>query len=109
ARSALFDHVEEARALGYAVKPVIPGPLTWLWLGKGEAYRGPDDEAKLALLDALVPVYEEVLARLAAGGAQWVQIDEPILVLDLPGAWRDAYARVYGSLARAPVSLLLAT
>ncbi|OVZ57528.1 5-methyltetrahydropteroyltriglutamate--homocysteine S-methyltransferase [Pigmentiphaga sp. NML080357] len=109
ARSALFDQVREAQALGHAAKPVIPGPLTWLWLGKGDAYRGAGDAAKLALLEALLPAYEQVLARLAEAGVQWVQIDEPVLVLDLPAAWRDAFAPVYERLARTPVSILLAT
>lgn len=110
AREYLFEHVSEAQALGHQVKPVIPGPLTWLWLGKGDAFAdGAGDVAKLKLLDALLPVYAEVLARLAEQGVEWVQIDEPILVLDLPQAWRDAYRAVYDSLTAAPVKLLLST
>jgi len=110
ARTALFDQVREAQALGHAVKVVIPGPLTWLWLGKGDAFEaGAGDEGKLALLDALLPVYADVLGRLAKLNVEWVQIDEPILALDLPDAWRAAYGRVYADLAKAPVKLLLAT
>ena len=64
AREYLFEQVQEAQALGHQVKPVIPGPLTWLWQGKGDAYAGgASDAAKLQLLDALLPVYAEVLAR----------------------------------------------
>jgi len=110
ARDALFAQVAEAQALGYQVKPVIPGPLTWLWLGKGEAYtQGAGDPAKLALLARLVPVYVEVLKRLKAQGVTWVQIDEPILTLDIGTEWRAAYAQVYPQLAQAGVSVLLAT
>jgi len=110
ARESLFEQVQEALTQGYRVKPVIPGPLTWLWLGKGDAFRdGPGDEAKLALLDALLPVYEAVLARLAAQGVEWVQIDEPVLALDLPDAWVQALGRVYQRLAAAQPKLLLAT
>ena len=109
ASESLFQQVAEAQALGHAAKPVIPGPLTWLWLGKGDAYDGPGDAAKLALLERLVPVYRQVLARLAEQGVQWVQIDEPILVLDLPDAWQRAFLRVYDQLAASPVKLLLAT
>ena len=110
ARDALFEQVEEARALGHAVKPVIPGPLTWLWLGKGDAYPGgAGDAGKLALLPALLPVYEAVLQRLAAAGAGWVQVDEPILALDLPQAWKEAFFQVYETLARTPAKLLVAT
>ncbi|MCD0501621.1 5-methyltetrahydropteroyltriglutamate--homocysteine S-methyltransferase [Bordetella petrii] len=110
AREYLFEQVKEAQALGHQAKPVIPGPLTWLWLGKGDAYAdGAGDVAKLELLKALVPVYAEVLARLARLNVQWVQIDEPILVLDLPQAWRDAFGEVYARLADSPLKLLVAT
>ncbi len=110
AREDLFEHIREAAALGYKAKPVIPGPLTWLWLGKGDAFAGgAQDEGKLALLDALLPVYAEVLGRIAQQGVEWVQIDEPILGLDLPQAWKSAFARVYKALSGAGVKLLLAT
>ncbi len=110
ARRYLFEQVAEAQALGYKVKPVIPGPLTWLWLGKGDAYaQGAADENKLALLDALLPVYAEVLAKLKALGVEWVQIDEPILVLDLAPAWQAAFQRAYGRLSEAGIKVLLAT
>ncbi len=110
ARSYLFDQVREAQALGHKVKPVIPGPLTWLWLGKGDAFgKGADDLAKLDLLDNLLPVYIQVLQRLKTLGVQWVQIDEPILGLDLPAAWQAAFKRVYSALAESGVSVLLAT
>lgn len=110
AREDLFHQVAEARAQNHVPKPVIPGPLTWLWLAKGDAYGdGPADAGKLALLERLVPVYLQVLQRLAAQGVDWVQIDEPILVLDLPAAWQDAFVETYGQLAGAPVRLLLAS
>ncbi|MDR6357803.1 hypothetical protein Q3H58_004474 [Pseudomonas psychrotolerans] len=85
----LFEEVAEARALGHAVKPVVLGPLTYLWLGKTKGT--PFD--KLALLERLLPLYTEIFQRLAAQGVEWVQIDEPILVLDLPRAWKNAFER----------------
>lgn len=110
ARSYLFDQVREAQALGHRVKPVIPGPLTWLWLGKGDAFaHGAGDVAKLALLDQLLPVYKQVLQQLKGLGVEWVQIDEPILGLDLPAAWREAFKKVYETLAEAGVNVLLAS
>lgn len=109
ARECLFEQVDEAQALGHKVKPVIPGPLTWLWLGKGDAYDGLADVGKLALLDALLPVYEQVLARFKAQGVEWVQVDEPVLVLDLPQEWQDAFRRVYQDLNQSGLKLLLAT
>ncbi|HTJ98136.1 MAG TPA: 5-methyltetrahydropteroyltriglutamate--homocysteine S-methyltransferase [Bordetella sp.] len=109
ARESLFDQIREAQQLGHRVKPVIPGPLTWLWLGKGDAYTAPGDAAKLDLLANLLPVYTEVLRRIAELGVEWVQIDEPILALDLPGAWREAFAATYARLSGASLKVLVAT
>ncbi len=106
--SQLFEEVEEAQALGHAIKPVLVGPLTYLWLGK---LKGEDAEGfnKLELLERLLPVYGEVLDRLAAQGIEWVQIDEPILALDLPQDWKNAFERAYNLLQRAPLKKLVAT
>ncbi len=101
----LFEEVEEAKALGHAVKPVLIGPLTYLWLGKAQGA----DVDKLELVDRLLPLYDEIFNRLAAQGVEWVQIDEPILVLDLPQDWKNAYERVYNILQRAPLKKLIAT
>ena len=101
----LFDEVEEAKALGHNVKPVIIGPLTYLWLGKAKG-NGFD---KLDLLERLLPVYNEILGRLAAQGVEWVQIDEPILTLDLPQAWKNAFERAYHILQYSPLKKLVAT
>ena len=100
----LFEQVAEAQALGYKVKPVLIGPLTYLWLGKTKG--GTAD--RLALLDRILPVYQEILKRLRGLGIEWVQIDEPALALDLPKAWLDAYPRAYAALD-GQVQLLLAT
>ena len=101
----LFDEAEEAMALGHRIKPVLVGPLTYLWLGKakGESFD------KLDLLERLLPLYGEVLERLAAQGVEWVQLDEPILVLDLPQDWKNAFERAYNLLQRAPLKKLIAT
>ncbi|MFY0991857.1 5-methyltetrahydropteroyltriglutamate--homocysteine S-methyltransferase [Halomonas sp. C05BenzN] len=105
ASSRLFDQVAEARADGHPVKVTLLGPLTWLWLGKARD-EGLD---RLSLLDAVLTVYGEILARLAEQGVEWVQLDEPALVQDLPRDWQQAYEAAYSVLGRAPVKLLLAT
>ncbi|WP_417331258.1 5-methyltetrahydropteroyltriglutamate--homocysteine S-methyltransferase [Halomonas cupida] len=105
ASTRLFSEVEEARADGHAVKVVLTGPLSWLWLGKERAGGSLD---RLSLLDGVLDVYAEVLQRLAAQGVEWVQLDEPALALDLPGNWKAAYERAYFRLQAAPVKLLVA-
>ncbi|WP_066966733.1 5-methyltetrahydropteroyltriglutamate--homocysteine S-methyltransferase [Microbulbifer sp. Q7] len=96
----LLEEVREAQSLGHNVKPVVIGPLTYLWLGRGV-------ENPLDLLPKLLPQYLALLAQLADAAAQWVQIDEPILGLDLPTQWRDAFAPTYAALANASGSKLL--
>ncbi|MEO5714642.1 MAG: 5-methyltetrahydropteroyltriglutamate--homocysteine S-methyltransferase [Luteolibacter sp.] len=103
----VFDEFAEARALGIHAKPVLVGPVTYLSLGKGQ---DPDFDP-FSLLDQIIPVYEEILARLAAQGATWIQIDEPVFALDLNERQRDAFLEVYPLLARAagPAKLLVAS
>ena len=101
------DDFLEAKALGLVTKPVLIGPLTFLLLGKSRTARFD----RLDLLDALLPVYADVLGRLAAAGATWVQLDEPCLGLDRTPEERAAYRTAYKHLAdRVPqAKLLLAT
>ncbi|MBS0056179.1 5-methyltetrahydropteroyltriglutamate--homocysteine S-methyltransferase [Yersinia sp. Marseille-Q3913] len=100
----LLDEVDEALALGHKIKPVLLGPVTYLWLGKvkGEQFD------RLSLLKDILPVYQQVLAELAKRGIEWVQIDEPALVLELPQEWLDAYQPAYQAL-QGQVKLLLTT
>jgi 5-methyltetrahydropteroyltriglutamate--homocysteine methyltransferase len=105
ASERLFDEVAQARLAGHAVKAVLLGPLSFLWLGK-EKTPGFD---RFSLLGKLLPVYEKILARLKAQGVEWVQMDEPILGLDLPAAWGQAFESSYWKLSRSGVKLLLAT
>jgi len=101
----LFEEVQEARELGHTVKPVVIGPLTYLWLGKAKG----GDFDKLDLLERLLPLYGQIFQRLAELGVEWVQIDEPILVLDLPQAWKNAFERAYNLIQRDPLKKLVAT
>ena len=100
----LIEQLREARAQNVAAKPVIIGPLTYLAIGKEK-----DDSNRFDLLERLLPVYLELLTTLAAEGVEWVQIDEPILVTELPSGLDAAFEQAYHALAAAPVKLLLAT
>src|SRR5437867_5916758 len=102
-----IDEFQEAKALGITTKPVLIGPVTFLTLGKARTARFD----RLELLDRLLPVYAEVLSRLVAAGATWVQLDEPCLALDRTEPEREVYRKTYAFLAqRVPqAKLLLAT
>jgi 5-methyltetrahydropteroyltriglutamate--homocysteine methyltransferase len=101
----IIEETTEAIVLGYQVKPVILGPLSYLWLGK---VKGVEFD-RLDLLDNLIAAYQELLQALADTGAKWIQIDEPILVLDLPGEWKNAFEKTYHRLQHKNLSILLAT
>ncbi|BAW80516.1 5-methyltetrahydropteroyltriglutamate--homocysteine methyltransferase [Candidatus Nitrosoglobus terrae] len=101
----LFERVTAAQELGMPMKPVLLGPLSFLWLGKvkGDAFD------KLSLLEGLLPAYSQVLQQLKTQGVEWVQIDEPILVLDLPPDWKAAFKKAYDYLANSGLKCLLTT
>ena len=102
-----IEEYEEAKALGYQTRPVLVGPVTFLKLAKSkDAGFNP-----LSLLDRLLPVYIEVLRELAYRGAEWVQIDEPCLVLDLDIIAQQALHYAYAEIAKAvpQLKIMLAT
>lgn len=100
----LFDEVAEAIQAGGEVKPVLLGPVSYLYLGK----ETDDSFDRLSLLPSLLVAYQEILARLAQQGVTWVQIDEPILALELESKWLDAFKPAYDALT-GRVKLLLTT
>jgi len=98
----LFNQVAEAQQAGFEAKPVLVGPVTYLYLAKGEG-------DKLAWLEKLLPVYQEILSRLKTMGVEWVQMDEPALVMELDAAWQAAFDQAYAALSGQGVKLLLTT
>jgi 5-methyltetrahydropteroyltriglutamate--homocysteine methyltransferase len=103
ASTKALDAYRESKALGIQTRPVLVGPVTWLSLGKAK----DEGLAPLELLEAVLPVYAQVLAALKAEGAEWVQIDEPVLVLDLSDAQRAALQKAYAVLAPIAPKILL--
>ncbi|MPY89022.1 MAG: 5-methyltetrahydropteroyltriglutamate--homocysteine S-methyltransferase [Luteitalea sp.] len=99
----------EALALGIKTRPVLVGPVTYLCLSKLTG--GTHGMTPLGLLDRLLPAYQALLTQLADAGADWVQLDEPCLTLDLDEHTRAAYRRAYETLAATTVApqLLVAT
>lgn len=91
-----FEEFAEATAfLGRPAKPVLLGPLSLLLLGKRHT------RPLIEHLDQLVPIYIEVFERLARAGAEWVQIDEPVLVQERTEEELQLLRRAYQSLGHA--------
>jgi len=112
ASDRLVREVAEAKAAGYVTRPVLVGPVTFLALGK-RADGVPAEFDPLSKLPELLPVYAELLRKLAEAGAEWVQLDEPALVsesLDVsPAAVRAAAETAYAALgADRPLGILVA-
>ncbi|MBV7387603.1 5-methyltetrahydropteroyltriglutamate--homocysteine S-methyltransferase [Pasteurellaceae bacterium TAE3-ERU1] len=100
------QQVQEAKALGLTPKATLVGPISFLFLGKE---KGKEAFDRLSLLPKLLPVYAEILSAVAKAGCEWIQIDEPILAVDLPQAWLDAFKDTYAQLSKVDAKLLLAT
>ncbi len=100
----VFDEFSEALAIGLTTKPVLIGPVTYLKLGKVQDVGNPSFD-RLELLPRLLPVYIEVLQKLATLGCEWVQIDEPVFALDLAEEERAALMTAYATIAAAVPSL----
>lgn len=105
-RTKIFDQYQEAKDLGIETRPVLIGPATFCMIGKKR-----DEDMDIApLWDSIVSVYEEILKKLAAQGAQWVQIDEPKLAADLPEQARQQLHEVYERLSKAAdIKIIVAT
>ena len=87
----LFNEIVEAKALGYQIKPVLVGPISYLWLARAK------DESfdKLELLPKLLEVYQQIFDKLEQLGISYLQLDEPILALDLDSKWQSAFISAY--------------
>ena len=86
----------EAKEVGVITRPVLVGPVSFLALAKAD--RGQTVEP-ISLLEKLLLVYEELLIKLKDAGAEYVQIDEPALVFDLPPKIKGAFKPAYEKLA----------
>jgi len=103
ASSKIIDEFLEAKGQGILTRSVMLGPVSYLLLGKSKS---PGLEP-LDLLDQALSVYIEVIGRLESAGARWIQVDEPVLVLDLDERVPAAFESVYKRFAQARKRLKL--
>lgn len=101
-----LNEYNEAKAAGIETKPVVIGPITYLLIGKEKEA----DFNRIDLIENLLPVYEEIISKLAAAGAKYIQIDEPYLALDIDDKIKALYTTVFERLnAAAAGAKLIAT
>ncbi|WP_454892143.1 5-methyltetrahydropteroyltriglutamate--homocysteine S-methyltransferase [Alloscardovia omnicolens] len=105
-----FDEFEEAKNLGILTKPVLIGPYTFLKLARTP--EAQEIEITDELVGAVASIYAQIVERFAQLDAQWVQFDEPYLVLDKEGGDITAFEKLYEPILTArsgSVKLLLNT
>lgn len=100
----LIEQCQEAIDLGYTPKPVVLGPLTYLWLCDAKS-----DDIKLDMSDTLKGIYQTLLSELHVLGIEWLQIDEPILNLELPHNWIQKFQETYQFFSQSESPKLLLT
>lgn len=91
--SQVIEHYQEALSFGVKTKPVLIGPLTLLKLS---AFNGKKKAADF--VPEIIGAYQEVLAALNTVGAEWIQIDEPVLVTDLTPLDIEMFTDIYTAL-----------
>jgi 5-methyltetrahydropteroyltriglutamate--homocysteine methyltransferase len=103
----IVDEFYEAKQLGITTKPVILGPVSYLLLGKEKE----EGFHRIDLIKNLLPVYLEVLKKLDDLHVEWIQFDEPFLVMDLSEQEKEAFTYVYGEIRKQfpSIKILLAT
>ncbi len=103
----LIDEFIEAKQLGILTKPVLLGPVSFLLLGKEKE----DGFNRIDLLENLLATYFEILFGLSENGVEWIQLDEPCLVLDLTSEQKKAFKTAYSRIRQnfPSLKILLAT
>lgn len=102
------EEYNEAKALGITTRPVVLGPITYLWLGKAAKDAAPDF-TPISLLPKILPLYKQLLTELKAAGAEWVQVDEPVLALDAGLQFENQFNTAYTELSPVAPKILLTT
>ncbi len=103
-----LTQIEEAQKLSSNVKPVLLGPVSFLYLSKTHGINKLD-LLDSPVLDNLAQQYAYLLQELHARKIAWLQIDEPIFALDLDDVWLKAFERAYAWFRTSRPKLLLTT
>ncbi len=74
--NVLLEKFNFSKEVGVTSHPVILGPVTYVALSKG------GDQSFDEKVRTLLPLYKEVFEQLTEAGAEYIQVDEPILVTD---------------------------
>ncbi|MGN0614747.1 5-methyltetrahydropteroyltriglutamate--homocysteine S-methyltransferase [Ruminococcus flavefaciens] len=90
-----FELFSEALENGVKTKPVIIGAYTFLKLAR---YKGSKKAADFA--EQTAAAYSELLKKFNALGAEWVQFDEPSLVMDMTAEDIQLFVSLYENILK---------
>ncbi|MDT3958514.1 5-methyltetrahydropteroyltriglutamate--homocysteine S-methyltransferase [Staphylococcus kloosii] len=96
--NVLLERFNYAQSLNVNAHPVIVGPITFFQLSKG------GNQTFEEKVETLLPLYKEVLQSLVDAGAEYIQIDEPVLVTDTSADFEDITRQAYDYFAQAGVA-----
>lgn len=85
-----FELFAEAFKNGVKTKPVMIGAYTFLKLSK---YTG--NKTAIDFADAIAEAYADILQQFADAGAEWIQFDEPCLVMDMTAEDKALFTQLY--------------
>ena len=97
---AFLEGYKQAKGLGIQTKPVVIGPFTFIKLAKTTG-----EKTKADFIPALIKTYSDILAAAADAGAEWIQIDEPYLVMDLTAEDNALFTELYTAILASKGSL----
>ena len=87
--NVLLEKFNFSKEVGVTSHPVILGPVTYVALSKG------GDQSFDEKVRTLLPLYKEVFEQLTNAGAEYIQVDEPILVTDGAADLQDITKEAY--------------
>ncbi|MEB5649296.1 5-methyltetrahydropteroyltriglutamate--homocysteine S-methyltransferase [Mammaliicoccus sciuri] len=87
--NVLLEKFNFSKEVGVTSHPVILGPITYVALSKG------GDQSFDEKVRTLLPLYKEVFEQLTEAGAEYIQVDEPILVTDGAADLQDITKEAY--------------
>ena len=96
--NVLLERFNYAQSLNVNAHPVIVGPITFVQLSKG------GNQTFEEKVQTLLPLYKEVLQSLVYAGAEYIQIDEPVLVTDASADFENITKQAYDYFAESGVA-----
>ena len=89
----LWDEYNEAKECGIETKSVVTGPYTMLKLCRYTGSKGISD-----FVDDIVNAYKELIRKCEQQKIEWLQFDEPALVMDLDSKDINLFHKIYDEL-----------